>query len=49
VTLRKVGEPRYLLFAAFPWQYLSHHLPFDCLHAATHLSMEKPVFVLEVL
>jgi hypothetical protein len=42
-------QPRYLRFAAFPSQYFSHHLPPDCLHAATHLSMEKPVFVLEVL
>jgi hypothetical protein len=46
---RQVGETRYLRFAAFPSQNLSHHLPPDCLHAATHFSMEKPVFVLEVL
>ena len=44
----QVYEPRYLRFAAFPSQNLSHHRPPDCLHEATHLSMAD-AFGVEVL
>jgi hypothetical protein len=45
---RQVYVPRYLRFAAFPSQNLSHHLPPDCLQEATHLSMAD-AFGAEVL